>query len=436
VPLFGIFGFGIERFRATSAMTVSQYVEMRYSRRLRILTGFLNSGAGVLQMCVFPIIGAQFLRVLIQSPEYVDIAGWQVPADWIIMSLLLLCTVVFTSLGGFVTLIVTNFLQMIIIMVALYWLIVYLTGDIGLQHLWSTLESTHGKAAFNPFATEGNSYGPVWFAWLITMTILMQFSYGPYLQKYAAMDRPKTVSRSYLIGSLFANGRTYIILAIGVCAMVVMGSRPESQSDVPLEVWNKMVTAHYLSTVVPTVLMGVLLAGFIFADIATTDQYVLSWSTAIVNDCIQPFLKSPLNPNAHIRAVRLTILVLCVLFFIFGLFYSPTLPVWDYLWLCANIIGGTGVAVLFGMYWSRASTAGAYTAILICSILPVTDLVSRQVYAAMNPGEPFPIESQVTGLGTYALAVVGLVIVSLLFGGPTKYWDLGRDVKLQNNAAT
>src|SRR6266478_4175173 len=35
VPLFGVFGFGIERFRATKAMSVPQYIEMRYSRNLR-----------------------------------------------------------------------------------------------------------------------------------------------------------------------------------------------------------------------------------------------------------------------------------------------------------------------------------------------------------------------------------------------------------------
>src|SRR4051812_12667536 len=32
VPLFGVFGFGIERFRATRAMSVPQYIEMRYNK--------------------------------------------------------------------------------------------------------------------------------------------------------------------------------------------------------------------------------------------------------------------------------------------------------------------------------------------------------------------------------------------------------------------
>ena len=55
VPLFGVFGFGIERFRATRCMSVPQYIEMRFSKNLRIAVGIVNCFAGVLQMCIFPI---------------------------------------------------------------------------------------------------------------------------------------------------------------------------------------------------------------------------------------------------------------------------------------------------------------------------------------------------------------------------------------------
>lgn len=74
LPLFGIFGFGIERFRASKAMTVAQYLEMRYSLGLRRLTGILNSIAGVMQMVVYPIVGANFVRVLIKE-DVVDESG-------------------------------------------------------------------------------------------------------------------------------------------------------------------------------------------------------------------------------------------------------------------------------------------------------------------------------------------------------------------------
>lgn len=430
VPLFGIFGFGIQRFRATKAMSVSQYVEMRYSKGLRILTGFLNSAAGVLQMSIFPIVGAEFLRVLISAPEKTSLFGAQVPVAWIIMAILLTCTVIFSMLGGYLALIVSNFLHMIITMGAIFAVLFHMIGQIGLQNLWGKLEASRGLAGVYPFADHGDAYGFVWFAWLMTMSILLQFSYGPYLQKYASMDRPRTASLSFLLGGLFGNGRSFIIMAWGVGALAVLGTT--AMAGYAENTWPSMVTPLYLSQIVPPVMMGLLLTGLLWADISTTDQYLLSWSTSIVNDCICPFLKKAPEPHVHIRMVRLTIVALCCGFFVFGLFYRPTTSLWDYLWLCANIIGGTGVIVVFGMYWKGAKTAGAYAAVAASVILPIADLIARRICLAQ--GWTFPIKPEVTGLGAYVIAIVLLIVISLGSGETSKYWDLGKVVREMNQA--
>ena len=434
VPLFGIFGFGIERFRASKAMSVPQYIEMRYSKRLRILTGFFNSLAGIFQMCVFPIIGAGFVRVLIGAPEIAgELAGIAIKSDWIIMAVLLICVVIFTYLGGYITLIVTNFFQMIVIMGVIYWLGFELVAKIGLQETWSAMESAKGLDSVYPFAGGENAYGIIWFTWLLMMSILLQFSYGPYLQKYASMDKPKTVSMSYLVGSLFGNGRTFVILAFGVCALAVLGAEPPAEVDVSPTLWNAMATPYFLANHVGPVLMGLLLAGLLFADISTTDQYILSWSTSIVNDCICPFKKTPFSTRAHIMAVRLTIIALCVLFFLFGLVYSPTMPIWEFLWTCATIICGTGIAMLFGMYWKRASTAGAYAAVFACLVLPLVDLAARRIrLAGGHAADSYPWSPEVGAFCTYLLAIGLMIVVSLLSRGPTRYWDLGQTVRDMN----
>jgi SSS family solute:Na+ symporter len=434
VPLFGVFGFGIERFRASKAMSVPQYIEMRYSRRLRILTGMSNCLAGVIQMCLFPIVGASFVRVLIGAPKFAIIAGANIPSDWIIMAILLICPIIFTFLGGYTTLIVTNFFQSILIMVALCWLLFLLISKIGLQNYWTGLEQAHGMAGLNPFAETGNSYGATWFIWMNVMTILLQFSYGPYLQKYASMDKPKTASRSYLFGSLFGNGRVFIILGIGVAVVGVLGKSTPAGIVATTAAWQNMATPYYLSKVVPPVLMGVLLLALLFADIAVTDTYILSWSTSIVNDCIYPFKKQPFTSSGQIMAVRITIVILCVIFFMFGTIYQPTMAIWDFMWLTANIIGGTGIAMLLGMYWKRATTASAYVAVLTCLILPIADLVARRVHLRLHPGADFPLSPQTTGLYTYVLAAVLMIIISLLSAEKTKYWDLGQTVRDMNDA--
>ena len=432
VPLFGVCGFGIQRFRATKAMSVSQYVEMRYNRRLRVATGMLNSAAGVLQMCIFPIVGAGFLRVLTGAPEHTSVAGWLVPTTWLIMGVLLACAVIFTFLGGYLTLIVTNFFQMIIIMGAIIGVVFFVVEHVGLQTIWSNLEKTKGLDGFYPFVAEGNSYGMIWFAWLLTMSILLQFSYGPYLQRYASMDKPRTASLSYLFGSFFGNGRTFLILFLGVGALAAMGT--ETHGEFSEKLWPSMATPLYLSAIIPPILMGVLLAGLLWADVSTTDQYLLSWSTSIVNDCVCPFLKDPLSPSSHIAAVKLTIVSLCALFFLFGTWYQPTIPIWEYLWLCANIIGGSGIIVLFGMYWRRANTTGATAAVAVSVVLPITDLIARRVW--LSHDWQYPIKPEVTGLFTYALAVAVLVFFSLLSKKETKYWDLGKVVREMNKAAS
>jgi solute:Na+ symporter, SSS family len=434
VPLFGIFGFGIERFRASKAMSVPQYIEMRYDKRLRIMTGLFNSFAGVLQMCVFPIVGAGFVRVLIGAPEYAfNLGDLAVKTDWIIMGILLSCACLFTFLGGYITLIVTNFFQMIIIMGSLYWLGFELIREIGVQELWSSLESQHGLSAVYPFAGQEGGYSWIWFFWSVLMGILLQFSYGPYLQKYAAMDKPRTASLSYLVGSLFGNGRTFVIMGLGVAALAMMGTGKPVGLEVSDTLWGSMATPYFLSQHVKPVMMGLLLASLLFSDISTTDQYILSWSTSIVNDCICPFKKKPFSPRAHIMAVRITIMILCVLFFLFGLVYSPTMPIWEFLWSCATVICGTGIAMLFGMYWKRASVAGAYAAVLTCLILPVTDLAARQVWMFTGHEPDKYFWRPETGAFTVFVIAIGLMVaLSLLSNKPTKYWDLGQAVRDMN----
>jgi solute:Na+ symporter, SSS family len=266
VPLFGFFGFGIERFRATGCMSVPQYIELRYSRRLRVISGLLNCIAGVIQMTIFPIVGAMFVAMLIRAPETMMLFGHPVRTVLVITAVLLCCNIVFTYLGGAITLTVTNFFMMIIIMGAITWLMLYLVSEVGLQTYWTNLENNLGLSGFYPFTGDQHSYGWLFFAWSSLMAILLQFSYGPYLQKYASMDKPKTVSRSYMLGVLFGSGRLFLIMGFGVATLAALG--PNQPADFVMENagWSQMATPYYLSSHLPPILMGFLLACLLFAD--------------------------------------------------------------------------------------------------------------------------------------------------------------------------
>ncbi len=66
-------GFAVYRFRETRAMTMSQFLEIRYSRKFRIFSGVLQAFAGITTYGIFPAIGARFLIYFCKLPLMVKL---------------------------------------------------------------------------------------------------------------------------------------------------------------------------------------------------------------------------------------------------------------------------------------------------------------------------------------------------------------------------
>lgn len=58
--LVTVTGWIVYRFRATRAMTLAQFFEMRYSKKFRIFTGIVCWASGVLNLGIFPGVAARF----------------------------------------------------------------------------------------------------------------------------------------------------------------------------------------------------------------------------------------------------------------------------------------------------------------------------------------------------------------------------------------
>ena len=102
----GTTGFVIKKFRELELVTIPQYFEQKYSRRLRVLVGILMAVGGALNFGVFPIIEAKFLNIVTGIPQ--DYIIWT-------MVLLILMVLVYTVMGGMVSVLVTNYVQYIVL---------------------------------------------------------------------------------------------------------------------------------------------------------------------------------------------------------------------------------------------------------------------------------------------------------------------------------
>ena len=114
LPL-GIFlsltGFCAYRFRETKAMSFGQYLEMRYSRKLRIFGAFLRSMSEMLCNMIMPAIAARFFIYYLGLPHHINIGSLAIPTFLIIIVICLVLAVSLICMGGTLTLVITDAIQ-------------------------------------------------------------------------------------------------------------------------------------------------------------------------------------------------------------------------------------------------------------------------------------------------------------------------------------
>jgi SSS family solute:Na+ symporter len=136
-----------------------------------------------------------------------------------------------------------------------------------------------------------------------------------------------------------------------------------------------------LTHILPIGVMGAFLAVMVMATIGTHNSYMHSWGSIFIQDVIMPFRKKPFKPEQHLRILRTSILGVCLFIFFFSLFF----PMTDYIFLyfaitAAIFVGGSGAVIIGGLYWKKGTTAAAWSALIIGSVVSVTGIILQQIY--------------------------------------------------------
>ena len=109
--IMSLTGFVTYRFRETKAMSYGQYIEMRYSRGLRIFASALRSASEVMANMIMPAIAGRFFIYFFGMPQHFTVCGIEIPTFNVIIVLCLIMAIGIICMGGTLALVITDSIQ-------------------------------------------------------------------------------------------------------------------------------------------------------------------------------------------------------------------------------------------------------------------------------------------------------------------------------------
>jgi len=171
----------------------------------------------------------------------------------------------------------------------------------------------------------------------------------------------------------------------------------------------------FLQVVLPTGLIGLMIAAMLAAEMSTDSGYLLTWATVIYNDIISPCLRRPLSAKAKLLTVRAMVLAIGLFLIFYGLWYELPGGAWDYLAITGNIYLASLFTLLVGaLYWRGANSWGAVAAIVLGATGPLAYLVVNAVVDKLQLNPAWKIEAETSGFAAFGLSFAGMYFGSLL----------------------
>ena len=393
VTLFvGLTGIVVVKLRELRVKSIPEYYEHRFGKNVRVLGALILVLGGILNMGLFLKVGAIFVQGILG----IDDSGLILP---VIMVVLLVLVLLYTVLGGMISVIITDYIQFIVLSIGLMLSVFFSIYHLGWNEIFTSLEGLMGgsDSIYDPIKSKGGFY----ISWQLVLGFVSAVIWPTAITRALSLDSPETVKKQYIWSSVSFLIRFMIPCFLGICAFVYYGGEVEN---------SLIMMPRYLSEILPVGVLGIMAAAMLAAFMSTHDSYLLCWSTIITNDILDPLSGGRLGSKQKINYSRVIIILLGIYILYWGLVYDGGDSIWSYLGITGAVYFTGAIAViLFGIYWDKASSAGAIAA-LLGGLSALVGLEPIRESIPMISG----LEAEHIGLLTLCFSIALMIIFSLI----------------------
>ncbi len=392
--VIGKTGFIVSGLRALKIVTIPEFYELKYGRGVRLLGGILLFLGGVLNMGIFLKMDGVFLTQTMGLGQGMLLT---------VMTLMLIVVVSYTVLGGMFSVVITDYIQFVVLSVGMLIATAFVISHVGLTEMSATVMRQFGENGVNPVTNP--RFGWSFILWMLIGSVAISALNQPAASKSFASESPEVGRKVFLYTGITLAGRYMIPMFWGVAALTMFGPAADSMMAMP----------RLLGAVVPTGMLGLMIAGMLAASMSTYSAYMLAWSSVATRDIIAPIMKREFSERVTILLTRIITGMIGIFILVFGLWYEIPATAFQYTAITgAMYAAGAFGCVAAGLYWKKANAVGAYASLGFGALAPVGFLVLDFVKSSLPPGLLFLVDVNISGFLSFFLAVGGMIVGSLL----------------------
>ena len=327
---------------------------------------------------------------------------------------------VYCTLGGFLAASTTDFIQSIVMTIALFIVVGLGEGVLhGFGNVFANVSSLNGYLyvfkGFDVASGTTTSYGALPVASTLAWG-LGYFGMPHILLRFMAIEDENKLKTSRRVASIWVVISMAVAVLIGVVGYSLMkeGIVPTYESASAAETIIVDIS-KFLSKfgVIPAFTAGIILAGILASTMSTADSQLLAAASSISQNLVQETFGVKLSEKKSVWLARISVIVISIIAIFLALDpKSSVFQIVSFAW--AGFGAAFGPVVLFALFWKRTTKWGAFAGMLSGGAMV---FFWKFVIRANFKGTVLDFYEL---LPAFIVACVVIVVVSLLTKAPEK----------------
>jgi len=379
--LVGIF-FAAKLYKMT-LLTISDYYRERYGRVVEVVCSLI---------IILSYLGWVSAQVTALGLVFNLLSGGaiSIPIGMIIGTASILA---YTLFGGMWSVAVTDFIQMIILVVGLAIIAVFAANMAGGADKVIALAQSKDMFKFLP---EPSFHDIVFFLGAAITMMLGSIPQQDVFQRVMSAKNEYAATRGPVIGGVSYILFAFVPMFLVVSALIIM---PEQAASLIAEDPQKVIPTLVMERM-PFIMQVIFFGALLSALKSTASATLLAPSVTFVENIWRQFLPR-VSDKQELRTMRIAVLIFSMCVCAYAIALQGT-PIYEMVSAAYQVtLVGAFVPLVFGLYWQRATTQGAIFAIVL-------GVLTWLLFLLTPAGETFPAQ-----LAGFIAGIAGMLIGSL-----------------------